>query len=338
LTTQDLLLKLTSIHGPSGYEQKITEEIKNIMQEFSDECFISKMGSLICLKKGKGEGKIGLLAHVDQLGFVISKIDKLGYAYVEQIGGWDPKVIAGQRAVIYSNGKKYNGIFGFLAPHLQKKDERKRMPDFDGLFLDISMNENWDEIEVGDIVMLDGLEAFESNNFVFAPALDNRASCVSIIKVAEMLKKMNHSFDVYYVFSTQEEIGGPGAPTSAYLTELDYAFVIDVTHGDEKIPGYVKIEINKGPAIGFGPVINKNFNEKVREVANKYNINFQLEPIPRNSGTDTDAVQLVRDGVMTQLISIPLKYMHTPYEKVSIKDVEDTAKLMAFTILEMEVL
>ncbi|MDN5324972.1 MAG: endoglucanase [Thermosipho sp. (in: thermotogales)] len=338
LDTKNLLLKLSSIHGPSGYEYKITEEIKSIMLDLSDECFISKMGSLICIKKGEGKGKIGLFAHVDQLGFVISKIDSMGYAYVEEIGGWDPKVVAGQRAIIYSNDKEFKGIFGFLAPHLQKKDERQKMPDFDGLFLDISMNENWQEIEVGDIVMLDGLEGFESNNFVFAPALDNRASCTSIIKVAEMLKKMKHSFDVYYIFSTQEEIGGPGAPTSAFLTELDYAFVIDVTHGDEKIPGYNKIEINKGPAIAFGPVIDKKFNEKVRKIAKKYNINYQLEPIPRNSGTDTDAIQLVRSGIMTQLISIPLKYMHTPYEKVSVKDVEDTAKLMAFTILEMEVL
>ncbi|MBO8160862.1 MAG: M20/M25/M40 family metallo-hydrolase [Thermosipho sp. (in: Bacteria)] len=337
MNTKELLLKLTSLHGPSGYEDKVVEEIKNIMKNYSDECFITKIGSLICTKKGKGKGRIGLLAHVDQLGFVISKINDQGYAYVASIGGWDPKVVAGQRAVIYSGEKVFKGIFGFLAPHLQKPQERKLMPNFDGLFLDISMNANWNEIKVGDIVMLDSVDGFESNNFIFAPALDNRASCVSIIKTAEILQKINHSYDVFFIFSTQEEIGGPGAPTSAYFSDLDYAFVIDVTHGDEKIPGYSKIEINKGPALGFGPVIDKEFHKKIRDVAKKYNINFQLEPIPRNSGTDTDAVQLVRKGISTQLISIPLRYMHTPFEKISINDVENTAKLMAFTIAEMEV-
>ncbi|SHH32782.1 M20/M25/M40 family metallo-hydrolase [Thermosipho atlanticus] len=337
MNTKDLLLKLTSIHGPSGFENQVIKEIQKIMEEYSDECHITKLGSLICLKKGNGKGRIGLLAHVDQLGFVVSKIDEKGFAYVEKIGGWDPKVVAGQRAIIYSNGKIFNGVFGFLAPHLQKSKDRKIMPNFDGLFLDISMNKKWKEINVGDIVMLDDIKGFETQNFVFAPALDNRASCTSIILTAKMLQKMNHSFDVFFIFTTQEEIGGPGAPTSAYFSELDYAFVIDVTHGDEKIPGYAKIELNKGPAVGFGPVIDREFNEKVRKVAEKYNIKTQLEPIPRNSGTDTDEVQLVRTGIKTQLLSIPLKYMHTPYEKVSITDVENTAKLMAFTIIEMEV-
>ncbi|QTA37791.1 M20/M25/M40 family metallo-hydrolase [Thermosipho ferrireducens] len=337
MDTKELVLKLTSIDGPSGYEDKVIEEIKNIMSPYVDETYITKTGSLICKKNGTGKGKIGMLAHADQLGFVISKIDEKGYAYVSSIGGWDPKVIAGQRAKIYSQKGLFSGIFGFLAPHLQKSSERKKMPDLDGLFLDISINDNWKDIQVGDIVTLDDVDGFEQNNFIFAPSLDNRASCAAIIKTAELLQKMSHEYDVYFIFSTQEEIGGPGAPTSAYYCDLDYAFVIDVTHGDENVPGYVKIKIGEGPAVGIGPVINKDFNKHVQDIAKKYNIKIQFEPIPRRSGTDTDAVQLVRKGIKTQLLSIPLKYMHTPVEKISINDIENTAKLMTFSIMELEV-
>lgn len=337
MNTKELLLKLTSIHGPSGYEHEVTNEIKNIMKDFTDECFHTKVGSLVCVKKGKGKGKIGLFAHVDQLGFVISKITDDGFAYVTGIGGWDPKAIIGQRAKIYSKNRIFHGIFGFLAPHLQKTETRSKVPTFDHLFLDISINENWKEIQVGDIVMIDDVEGFEANGIIFAPSLDNRSSCAALINTAKILQKISHDFDVYFVFSTQEEIGGPGAPTAAYLADLDYAFVIDVTHGDENIPGFKKIEMNKGPVIAVGTVIDREFNKKVQDIAKEYNINIQYEPIPRRSGTDTDAIQLVRKGVKTQLISIPCKYMHTPYEKVTISDVENTAKLMAFTISELEV-
>ncbi|ANQ53229.1 MULTISPECIES: M20/M25/M40 family metallo-hydrolase [unclassified Thermosipho (in: thermotogales)] len=340
MDTKELIIKLTSIPGPSGFESNAVNTIEEIMKDFSDEIFKTKLGSLVCVKKGKGKGKgkVGLFAHVDQLGFVISKIDEKGFAYVSPIGGWDPKVVIGQRAKIISRkNKTFDGIFGFLAPHLQKKEERGKVPTFNYLFLDISINKDWKEISVGDLVVLDEIEGFEQNNYVFAPALDNRASCVSLIKTASLLQKIKHEVDVYFIFSTQEEIGGPGAPTAAYFSDLDYAFVIDVTHGNENIPGFEKIEINKGPVVAIGPVVDKKFNELVQNTAKEYGIPIQFEPIPRRSGTDTDEVQLTRKGIKTQLLSIPLKYMHTPYEKISIDDVEKISKLMAFTISELEV-
>ncbi|ABR29973.1 peptidase M42 [Thermosipho melanesiensis] len=338
METKELILRLTSIAGPSGYETNVVDEIEKIMKNFSDETFKTKLGSLICVKKGNGKGKVGLFAHVDQLGFVITKIDKKGFAYVAEIGGWDPKVVIGQRAKIISKDNKvFEGIFGFLAPHLQKKEEKGKVPSFNYLFLDISINKDWKEISVGDLVVLDNIEAFEQNSYIFSPALDNRASCAALIKTAELLQKIKHEVDVYFIFSTQEEEGGPGAPTAAYLSDLDYAFVVDVTHGNENVPGYEKVEINKGPVVAIGPVVNREFNEIVRKTANEFNIQIQFEPIPRRSGTDTDEVQLVRKGIKTQLLSIPLKYMHTPYEKISIQDIENTSKLITFTISALEV-
>lgn len=333
LSTKDLLLKLSAIPGPSGYEDEVIEEIKTIMADYSDECFRTPMGSLVCVKKGIGP-KIGFFAHADQIAFVVTKIYEDGFLRLSGVGGWDPKTVISQKVWIHTKKGKLRGIVGFMPPHLQTTEESKKVPDYDHLFVDVTMNLNWKDISIGDLVTLD-IEGFEKNGTIFAPALDNRASCVAIIKSAELLSKINTDAEVYYVFSTQEEIGGPGAKSGAYISEIEYGIVIDVTHSDEDIPGYPKIKMGEGPAVAVGPVTNKKFVEHINKVAGKYNIKTQIEPIPGRSGTDTDEVQLTRIGVKTALISIPLKYMHNPYEKITVKDVEDTAKLLAFTAAEI---
>ncbi|ABS60924.1 M42 family metallopeptidase [Fervidobacterium nodosum] len=333
LTTKDLLLKFSAIPGPSGYEDEVLEEIKTIMSDYSDECFRTPMGSLVCVKKGAGP-KIGFFAHADQIAFVVTKIYEDGFLRLSGVGGWDPKTVVSQKVWIHTKKGKLRGIVGFMPPHLQTTEESKKVPDYDHLFVDVTMNPNWKDISIGDLVTLD-IEGFEKNGTIFAPALDNRASCVAIIKAAELLSKINTQAQVYYIFSTQEEIGGPGAKSGAYISEIEYGIVIDVTHGDEDIPGYPKIKMGEGPAVAVGPVTNKKFVEHINKVAGKYNIKLQIEPIPGRSGTDTDEVQLTRIGVKTALISIPLKYMHNPYEKITVKDVEDTAKLLAFTAAEI---
>ncbi|KAF2962253.1 M20/M25/M40 family metallo-hydrolase [Fervidobacterium sp. 2310opik-2] len=333
LSTKDLLLKLSAIPGPSGYEDEVIEEIKTIMCDYSDECFRTPMGSLVCVKKGIGP-KIGFFAHADQIAFVVTKIYEDGFLRLSGVGGWDPKTVVSQKVWIHTKKGKLRGVVGFMPPHLQTTEESKKVPDYDHLFVDVTMNPNWKDISIGDLVTLD-IEGFEKNGTIFAPALDNRASCVAIIKAAELLSKINTDAEVYYVFSTQEEIGGPGAKSGAYISEIEYGIVIDVTHGDEDIPGYPKIKMGEGPAVAVGPVTNKKFVEHINKVAGKYNIKTQIEPIPGRSGTDTDEVQLTRIGVKTALISIPLKYMHNPYEKITVKDVEDTAKLLVFTAVEI---
>ncbi len=333
LETKELLLKLSITFGPSGYEDETLEEIKSIMKDYSDECYRTPLGSLVCVKKGQGP-KIGFFAHSDQIAFVVSKIYDEGYLRLSGIGGWDPKVVASQKVIVYSRGKKLRGIVGFMPPHLQTTEESKKVPDYDHLFVDVSMNPDWKSIRIGDVVTLD-VEPFAKEGTVFGMALDNRASCVSIIKSAELIKKINVQAEVYYIFSTQEEIGGPGAHSAAYFSDVEYGIVIDVTHGDEDIPGTPKIKIGEGPAVTLGPAANKEFVEKIFKTAQKYGIPTQKEVAPGRTGTDTDAVQLTRKGIKTSLISIPLKYMHNPYEKVSIKDVEETAKLLAFTALEL---
>ncbi|WP_434223429.1 M42 family metallopeptidase [Fervidobacterium gondwanense] len=333
LNTKELILKLSAIPGPSGYEDEVLKEIEQMMEPYCDESFRTPMGSLVCVKNGTGPS-IGFFAHADQIAFVVTKIYDEGFLRLSGVGGWDPKAVISQKVWIHTKKGKLRGVVGFMPPHLQTTEESKKVPDYDHLFVDVTMNPNWKDISIGDLVTIDA-EGFDKNGTIFAPALDNRASCVAIIKAAELLSKMKTDAKVYYIFSTQEEIGGPGARSGAYISEIEYGVVIDVTHGDEDIPGYPKIKMGEGPAIAVGPVTNKKFVEHVKKVAGKYNIKIQIEAIAGRSGTDTDEVQLTRIGVKTALVSIPLRYMHNPYEKLIIKDVEDTAKLLAFTAAEL---
>lgn len=334
LDTKELLLKLTAVAGPSGYEDEVLNEIEKLVSPYVDECKRTPMGSLVCVRKGAGP-RLGFLAHADQIAFVVAKIYDDGFLRLSGVGGWDPKVVASQKVWVHTREGKLRGVVGFMPPHLQTSEESKKVPDYDRLFVDVSMNPNWRSIRVGDLVTLD-VTGFERNGFVFAPALDNRASCAAIVKSAELLSRMNVQAEVYFIFSTQEEVGGPGARSATYFADLEYAVVVDVTHGDEDVPGYSRIKMGEGPVLALGPVTNRQFVEHLKTVSSKYNLKFQIEAVPGRSGTDTDEVQLTRLGVKTALVSIPLKYMHNPYEKVLVKDVEDVAKLLAFTAFELK--
>ncbi|MFN6991162.1 MAG: M20/M25/M40 family metallo-hydrolase [Fervidobacterium sp.] len=337
LSTSELLMKLSAIPGPSGHEDEVMDYIKNIMVHYSDEIFRTPMGSLVCVKKGQeaDSPKVGFFAHADQIAFTVVKTYDDGFLRIASVGGWDPKAVISQKVIIHTKKRKMRGIVGFMPPHLQTTEESKKVPDYDHLFIDVTMNPDWKDIQIGDLVTID-TTGFEKNGLIYSLALDNRASCAAIIKAAQLITKMKVNAEVYYIFSTQEEIGGPGAKSAAYLSDIEYGIVVDVTHGDEDIPGYPKIRINEGPAIATGPVTNREFVDFIRKTAGKYNIKTQIEPIPGRSGTDTDEVQLTRMGVKTALISIPLKYMHNPFEKISVSDVEETAKLFAFTAFELE--
>ncbi|HON73343.1 MAG TPA: M20/M25/M40 family metallo-hydrolase, partial [bacterium] len=160
--------------------------------------------------------------------------------------------------------------------------------------------------------------------------LDNRASCATLLYTLELLNNFTSKSDLFFVFNIREEDGSPGAKTSAYRLKPDLSIVLDVTHGDISIPSMPKIETGKGPALGVGPVIDYGYLEKLKNLADKISVSYQLEPINGRSGTDTDLIQITRGGIPTLLLSLPLRYMHTPYEVVNIRDIEETARLLSY--------
>ncbi len=328
MDTKSLLKELSQIHGPSGYENLVLSVIEERIKPFVDSVWKNKVGTLVSFKKGEGKEKLGIFAHVDEVGFVISKIEPDGFARLETIGGTDPKVLYAQRMKIFTRKGVATGVVGVLPPHLQKEEDRKSVPGYDKIYVDLSCSSLAAEVRVGDVCVIDS-EPIELNGKLSGKALDNRASCAALILAAELLSNFKNKADVYFIFSSQEEVAGPGAVSIAYELLLDKAIVVDVTHANEKIPQLPMIKLSEGPVIGVGPVIDKEFYKALLELAQKNNVKIQTEPLPGRSGTDTDEVQLTRTGIRTMLISIPLMYMHTPVEVVDPKDVEETARLLA---------
>ena len=328
LETVSLLKCLSGVDGPSGYEDEALKLIEEKIKPYADVLKTSRLNTLIALKRGEGTKKLGIFAHVDELGFVVAKVEERGFIRLEPIGGVDPKVVLSQRIKIFTKQGVASGVVGFLPPHLQKEDQRGKVPSFDDIFVDVSCSFLGEHVSVGDICVIEG-ECAELGSKVSGKALDNRASCAALILAAQNLQAIKNRADVYFIFSSQEEIAGPGAVSVAYELGLDEAIVVDVTHANEKVPQFPQIKISEGPALAVGPVINKEFYKALSDVAKRNGVKIQLEPTPGRSGTDTDEVQITGSGIKTALVSIPLMYMHTPVEVADPRDIEETARLIA---------
>ena len=332
MTTEKLLMELSSVDGPTGYEDAVAEKIREILGGGER----TKLGGLIYKIEGSGKGRVGVFAHIDEIGMLVSKKAGNGFFYLDTIGGVDPKLLPSSKVKVLTKNGVVRGVIGIIAPHLTPPEKKGKVQEFDEIVLDATMSD-WQSIEVGDRVVVD-VKPSKLGELVTGKALDDRAGCVSLIKTKEFLEKLRYDWDVYLVFSTREEhgFGSPGASSIAYELDLDWAIVVDVTIA-EKVEGYEQMKIGEGPAIGIGPFIDKELHEKAVETAKRHGIKHQIEVLPMRTGTDNEGVRAARTGTRTLLISIPLKYMHTPVEVVDPKDVEETARIMAHLISEMEV-
>ncbi|ACI19687.1 M28 family peptidase [Dictyoglomus thermophilum] len=325
---KEVLKNLSNLDGPSGYEQLVLEYIENVAKKIADvETNIDKHGNLIVRRPGKGK-RIALFAHTDEIAFVITKKEFGNYFRIHTFGGVDPKVVISQRLRIHTKEGISYGVVGMLEPHLQTEEIRQKNITFDDLFIDIV--EKADKVQIGDLATFDS-EAFELNEkYIAGKALDNRASCTALLYTLELLNQFIVSGDIYFVFSVREEDGVSGAINASYQINPELAIVLDVTHGDIQRPSYPKIETGKGPVLDIGPMIDYDYFNKIKNLAEKLSVNYQIEPNGNHSSTDTDSIQIAREGISTLLISIPLRYMHTPYEVVNIRDIEETARLLSF--------
>ncbi|MEN2984475.1 MAG: M20/M25/M40 family metallo-hydrolase [Dictyoglomaceae bacterium] len=327
----EVLKNLSILDGPSGYEQKvinyIEEEAKKIEKT---ETEIDKQGNLIVRKDGKGK-KIALFAHVDEIGFVLTKREYGNFFRFSTFGGIDPKAIIAQRLRFHTrDGSIAYGVVGMLEPHLQTEESRSKVPSLDDLFID--MVENEDKVNIGDIGNFTSEPFLLSERYLTGKALDNRVSCGILLYTMELLKEFIPKSESYFVFNIREEDGTSGARGPCYRIKPDLAIVLDVTHADISRPSYPKIETGRGPVFNIGPVINREYFEKIKNLAERISVNYQIEPTGAVSNTDTDIIQISAGGIPTLLISIPLRYMHTPYEVVNLKDLEETARLLSHFI------
>lgn len=328
--TKTLLKKYTQIPGISGVEEKITNEIIKDIKPFCDDAYISKSGSVIGIKKAtikSSSSKLLFDAHIDEIGLIVTKIEDNGFIRFSRIGGYDPKILPGQEVVVYGT-TELMGIIGSIPPHF--KEEKKFIP-INELFIDVGLpyEKVIEKVRVGDMVSIRSEFTELKNDLCSTKCLDNRAGLVSLILTVENLSKSQLSSDVYFLFSTQEEWTGVGAQTGSYSIFPDAAIVVDVTHADVSGMGTQEIpRIGSGVVIAIGPDTHPKIHNKLIEIATAEEIPHTIEPHPKPSGTNTGAIQLAREGILTGLVSIPLRYMHTPVEVVSPADIERTARLL----------
>lgn len=323
MDTFELLKKLNAAHGPSGDEGEVRQVIEDLAAPFADEITTDTMGNLIVRKRGEGP-KLMFSAHMDSIGFIVTHITKEGYLRCGRLGGVAPK------ETVYTPVRFKNGVRGVFAKEEKAEFDKLKL---DECFIDIGA-QNEDEakslVQVGDTAVYD-TPIFCNNGKVVSPYLDNRISCVILLRALEQLKTCAN--DCYFVFSVQEEVGLRGAKTASYSIDPDYGVAVDVTDVDD-VPGshqYGTTQLGKGAAVKVmdsSVICHPKLVEAMEEVAKVGGIAVQRD-ILRAGGTDAGVMSVNRCGVITGGISVPCRYIHTPCEMADLSDVDACTALVA---------
>jgi putative aminopeptidase FrvX len=317
-----LLAKLTEAYGPSGSEGPVREVIRKEIEPFVDEIKVDALGNLICLKKGTGGKKVLLDGHMDEIGLIVTHIDKDGFLRYGAIGGVNPFTSLGQR--VYFE----NGTFGVIGS--ERVDDPKDMRT-EKLFVDIgakTKEEAAAKVKVGDSAAFFQPALTLGSRFV-AKALDDRVACAVIIEALKRLQKPSH--DIYAVFATQEEVGLRGAKVAAFGITPDVGIALDVTPTGDTPKGNptMDVSLGKGAAIKVkdGSLIcTPALRDYMVKVAEEKGIKYQMEVL-NSGGTDSGAIQMTKAGIPSGCISIPCRFVHSPCEMVDLEDVEECVKL-----------
>ena len=329
---QDLVLA----PSPSGFEQPAQEAYRNYVKDLADEVKTDVHGNVIALKKGTGKLRFMVSGHADEIGLMIKYIDKEGFIRFSPIGGVDTTLLPGLRVNVYHNKKVVRGVIGRKPIHLLPMAERGKAPKMSDLWIDIGAKDKKaaeKRVSIGDhITFSPGMETL-SKDIITTKATDNKVGVFIVGAILKELENEKIAANIYSVSSVQEEIGLRGAITSAYGIDPHVGIAIDVTHATD-YPGMNKnelgdVQMGLGPTVAVGANINPKVFELLKKAAGNAKVKYQIEAAPRGTGTDANAIQTTRAGVAAGLISIPNRYMHTPNEVISLKDLQSAVVLLA---------
>jgi endoglucanase len=335
--------KLSSLIGISGYEDDVSDFILNVIKknELADKAWKDPLGNILVIKKGakgdKGE-KILLDAHIDEIGFMISHIDKRGFLKFVPVGTWDDRIFLGQAVVIKNKkGEIINGIIGSKPPHLTTANERKKKLKVSDLYIDIGMTSrqevNENGIKVGTVGTLFSPFEYFPNNMVRGKAFDDRTGCNVLLHILMLLKENPPKDTILFNFAVQEEVGGRGAITGAFSLDPTLAIALEnTTAGD--VPGIKSSEcpcyIGKGPAITVADksiLSHPYIIKRLEKNAEKEEIKYQYKK-PMYGITDAGKIHIVRKGIPSATVSVPCRYIHSPTSLLKIDDIQETIKLI----------
>lgn len=334
MDTAELLINLSSIPGPSGFEEQAVGYVRGLLEPYMDETWIDAVGNLIGARRcGKdGAPKLMFDAHIDEIGLIITGAEE-GFLRFAALGGLDARMLPASGVTILTDPPRY-GVICVMPPHVLKKEDTEKNIKIEDMFIDagITQEEAIREIPPGTPgVMAGGARRFGENGMC-GKALDDRAGIAAILLTLEMLKDTKLDVDLYVMASVQEEVGTRGAAPGVYAINPDQCLVVDVGHAktpDTK-PSEVDEHLGGGVIISRGPNINAALAESAIKLARENGIAYQIDVEPGgNSGTNARAIQISREGVATAILGIPLKYMHNVREVVSLEDIESTARLLS---------
>lgn len=330
MTYLDTLLERLTLANGVGYAGNIKDVVLQELRKIHIKAKVEQDGSVRGSLIGRGNSDVMLACHIDEIGFMVSSIDDAGRIYFSEIGGTDARILPGQEVIILGK-EKLNGYIGAKPPHLIMKKEYNNVLPIDKLFIDSGMSpvKLKKIVRVGDCISFLGKYKKLKEDLRSAKSLDNRASVACGILALKKLARIKHSCTLHFVATSQEEYTGLGARIHSYKLPIKYAIVVDVTfaeHPDMK--EYEYLPLNKGPAIGRGATIPEKLYRLLVKTAKEAKISYQIEALPTYTGTDAEDIAFNREGIPTCLISIPLRYMHTPIEVVSLRDIERAARLI----------
>ncbi len=338
------LQALIASPSPSGFEQPAQRVVRERAARFADEVRSDLHGNVIAVKNPGGSPRVMLAGHCDQVGLMVQYITDTGYLKFAAIGGIDGPVLAGARVVVHTRKGPLPGVIGRKAIHLMTPEERQKgKADLEDMFVDIGARDKKAAeklVEVGDCMTFALVMDRLGDDLAAAAGFDDKVGSFVAMEVLRLCDKRQLSCALYCVSTVQEELGLRGAQTSAYGIDPLVGIAIDVTHATD-CPGVDsgkcgEIKLGGGPAIARGPNINPHVGELLVSTAKAHKLPFQVEPCPRGTGTDANAIQVTRSGVAAGLVSIPNRYMHTPVEVISLSDLENAAVLLAETVCQID--
>lgn len=345
--TLTMLKDLTDANGIPGHEKEVRDVMERYIKPYSDEVFTDHLGSLIGKKTGEVNGpKIMIAGHLDEVGFMVTRIDKNGFIYFQTVGGWWSQVMLAQRVTIMTSKGAITGVIGSKPPHILSAEARKKAVEIKDMFIDIGASSKEEAekfgVKPGDsIVPYFEFTQMKNDKILLAKAWDNRIGCAIAIEVLKQLEGQDHPNIVYGVGTVQEEVGLRGAKTSANLIEPDIAFGVDVGIAGDT-PGVsdkdADSKLGKGPQIilyDASMVSHKGVRDFVIETADEHNIPYQYATMA-GGGTDSGSIHLTGNGVPSLSITVATRYIHSHAAILHRDDFENAVKLIVETIKKLD--
>jgi len=334
---QQILEALSSAHGPAGAEDGARDVAIKLLTPYTDQIYVDTLGNVIGLKSCgiSGAPQVLVDAHLDEIGFVVTGT-KGAFLTLAPLGNIDSRLLPGAELRLLSDPPR-SGVIACLPPHMLSPEAMKQGIALEDLALDLGLTEGEAKaIPLGTPVVYNTTPIPMGDRLFCGKALDNRVSVATILFTLDRFMDKLGQVDLTILFSAQEELGCRGAKPALFSSNPDYCIVLDVTFGRTPEADPIRtFPLGGGPVIGIGPILDRGLSERLKHLAKVGDIPYQIEVLPGHTNTSADMGQVSQTGIPTALISLPLKYMHTPREIVSLGDIESVASLLAALIQDI---